>query len=248
MPPVYRISRRSTLGVVGARPANHHLSFPPKPTRRPRAGLANAPPAAYMHPMPPRKRTAAERKLMDENPIPLTELEVKGEHWYGLTKREARLAAAYVVCGGVMAEAARRVKHGYREAKRLLAENQDFQAAVSEFLHALTLHDAVRARGILVALMHSESSTDKTKLEAAKLLYDRGLGKSVQVHEHQHRFGEKPTAELEALAQALIGRLGITGPDPHTRVIEGAYTNVNEDADSGADPDAHPNANANDDG
>ncbi|HKJ72951.1 MAG TPA: hypothetical protein VKA19_02440 [Alphaproteobacteria bacterium] len=141
-----------------------------------------------------------------------TEIAEKGRDWYGLTARQAELAARYVELANLK-QAAREVGYDYREAKRLRNEHSQFRAAVNEHVRAMQADDIVQSRKVAREILE-ESNSDKTRLDAAKMLWERGAGKPVQPHEHKHE-PEKQLSreELVVAIRELAADLGLTVAD-----------------------------------
>lgn len=103
---------------------------------------------------------------------------------YGLTERQAGVVVAYCQSGSLL-RACREVGYDYTEARRLLADNPGFQAAISEYIQGLYLADRVEARKVIVKLMKSGES-ERVRLDAAKWLDERAAGKAAEHHVHEH--------------------------------------------------------------
>jgi len=156
-------------------------------------------------------------------------LTVRAQATYGLTERQAQVVADYCHTGN-LASACRKNDYDYREAKRLLAENPGFQAAVHEYIQGLLVRDLVRARNVLLDLMERAKS-EKVRLDAAKFLTERAAGKTPErhLHLHEHRFTSR-----DELLKRILGLASELGLDPKAiapRVIEGSATAALPDDD-----------------
>ncbi len=135
---------------------------------------------------------------------------------YGLTERQAEVVVSYCQKGN-LAAACREVGYDHREAKRLLADNPGFQAAVAEYIQGLYLTDRVEARRTIVKLMKTGES-EKVRLDAAKWLDERASGKAPDRHIHEHRVSLDAGAVRQEIRR-LAAELNL-GEEIETRVLD----------------------------
>lgn len=115
---------------------------------------------------------------------PMSSLIDRAVSHYGLTVRQAEVAAAYCRDGN-LSRACRAVGYDYREAKRLLNGDASFQAVVAEFAQGMYLAARIEALRTVKKLMRSAES-ERVKLDAAKWIDERGGGKEPDRHIHEH--------------------------------------------------------------
>lgn len=145
---------------------------------------------------------------------------------HGLTERQAQVVDQYVSEGSLHA-ACMAVDYDYRNAKRLLADNPGFQAAVMEAAQAYFVQDAIKARTVLRELME-ESSDPRVRKDAAVKILERGMGKPEERHLHMHQHQHKvDRSQLLERIGSIAAQLGISAQDllqqrglPEGEVIE----------------------------
>ena len=129
--------------------------------------------------------------------------------WFGLTAVQARIAVEFAM-GGDLAAAAKAAGASTAYARQLLGESEAFQKAVLEHIQTAKAGDVVEARTTIYGLMRAAKTSDKVKLDAARLLLAYAIGQPLErvAVAHDHRMS-LDRDELRRQITSIAAELGI---------------------------------------